>query len=808
MVKTDLSYDERWAPEAVEECCALWELSGEERDALLRFKEKVSDLSDTWKNDPFEVVRFLKEFRFDLKTSEKKFRYSIQWRLENNADNILEEYTPPALYNYFPLGVLEGAGHDGSPIYVERSGAADTLGLLQRFGKEEMIQQAIWGKELMSRGPWQENWPHGRVKQFITILDIHGLNKNHLNPGLVPVGQAVTRLVQDNYPGFGKKILVIRAPFLFRFVWNIFKHFVDPNVKDVIEIATEKETKELLEKYMDLSVLPKEIVPEGRGKAVQGYEPVWEGGTLPPPSKDDQKRATPIFPSAAVETPKPDTPTTGTSSSTCSAPIFTFDKSPKPKTPVRSNTPVPPTLQLASSSSTEDTEKSWEGLPMSSPNPYETPDRRHGQSESAMDTCKSWESLPQLNSPRRNIQQAWTVTPATGPFSHDLQEVWKEDNLQEMGRLWNLSEDDLAKLRSLKESILDVHHWKNDPYEVIRFFKSYNGNSKIEDQFRKMIIWRVEQKMDHFLSTYGSPDPIFHHMPICVLKGLDKDQDPIYVDRIGVCDHHSLLRHVGQDSIVNYITFLRELNSQPSFWKPYEEETGHKVRSFTVIFDLEGLSGRHCRPAMLGLLKKISKLSQDYYSGWAKRILVIRAPPIFKLLYWKIVKKFFAPHVRKMIEFSQGDYMALLDKYIDREVLPPVICPESNGAAMPGYYENVKLEGGRIPYEAFKRSNRPVWESSQSVPVLSPASGLTPRERCNSDPKAPGSDDDSSSWGPLTPVTTTRLLLGQWDEEVEVSDEKLNKTEHHDYSIRAYATPEKPGHPNNPWQSPMFKYNW
>ena len=156
----------------------------------------------------FEIIRFLKEFQFDLQESETKFRQSIQWRLENNADNILEEYTPPALYNYFPLAVLEGADRDGDPIYIERSGAADTLGLLQRFGRDEMIQQAIWGKELMIRGPWQEAWSknnqNGRVKQFTTILDLKGLNRHHLNPTLVPVGQAVTRLVQDNYPGIGK----------------------------------------------------------------------------------------------------------------------------------------------------------------------------------------------------------------------------------------------------------------------------------------------------------------------------------------------------------------------------------------------------------------------------------------------------------------------------------------------------------------------------------------------------------------------------------------------------------------------------
>jgi hypothetical protein len=202
MVRASKPYEERWSTDEVQECVELWSLTKDEHHKLLELKAKIKDI-DHWKNDPFEVVRFLKEFKFDVTTTETKFRTSIQWRLENNADFILEEYTPPALYNYFPLGVIEGADRDGQPIYIERSGVADAYGLLLRFGKDEMIQQAIWSKELLSRGPWQEEWPT-RITAFLTILDLKGLNRHHLNPHLIPVGQAVTRLTQDNYPGFGK----------------------------------------------------------------------------------------------------------------------------------------------------------------------------------------------------------------------------------------------------------------------------------------------------------------------------------------------------------------------------------------------------------------------------------------------------------------------------------------------------------------------------------------------------------------------------------------------------------------------------
>ena len=136
MVTANKSYEARWATDQVKECTELWDLTVEEKDKLLLLQDHIKDI-DHWKNDPFEVVRFLKEFRFNLKTTEQKFRASIQWRLENNADNILEEYQPPVLFNYFPMGVIEGVDHNSDPVYIERSGVADTLGLLHPFGRDE-----------------------------------------------------------------------------------------------------------------------------------------------------------------------------------------------------------------------------------------------------------------------------------------------------------------------------------------------------------------------------------------------------------------------------------------------------------------------------------------------------------------------------------------------------------------------------------------------------------------------------------------------------------------------------------------------
>ncbi|CAB9518344.1 Phosphatidylinositol/phosphatidylcholine transfer protein [Seminavis robusta] len=744
MVTASKPYEERWSLEQVDECVQLWKLSFEQTDKLLEFKTRVADI-DHWKNDPFEVVRFLVEFKFDLKTTERKFRASIQWRIDNGADTILEDYTPPALYNYFPLGVLEGADRDNDPIYIERSGAADTLALLHRFGKDEMIKQAIWAKELMTRGPWQqEQWRHGRVKYFTTILDLKGLNRHHMNPSLVPVGQAVTRLVQDNYPGFGKKILVVRAPYIFRFVWNIFKHFVDPNVKELIEIATEKETEEILEQYMDLSVLPKEIAPsKGQGTSVQGYETIWEGGPLPPTSKDDWNRRAPVFPQQQ-QNPAQEQPITTVQQSTSNA-------------EVEVSLAKIPSIKANMSGST------------------------CGASVSITSSTDEWERLPQPALSKKNIQQAWTVTPSP---VYNLDEVWRQDRLDDMSQLWGLTQRQQQDMQELRNRIQDIHHWKNDPYEVVRYYVEFKGDlDRSEHAFRKMIVWRVENRMDNFLQQYGEPDPLFLHMPMCILRGTDKDGDPIFLDRIGACDYTSLLKHFGQDGVTDYVTFVRELNSCRPFWKPYEFHVlkQQRVRSYTVIIDLEGLTPAHARPALLTLLNRTSRIAH-YYSGWAKRILIIRAPPIFRLV-WGLVKGYFAVHVRDMIEFAgHHSYQVLLDKYIEREVLPFVICPEGKGGPMPGYYEDVKLEGGPIPREAFDRVPTTVSFRQSASPTTFDKSLAKGAFVCQSAPMAPTSTwDDDDSEDPHSPVAARRLLIGTWE-----ADEGARNTYERSDSITTY----------------------
>ena len=768
MVDSSKSYQARWSPDLVNECVELWNLSAEERGALLLLKDKIRDVSH-WKNDPFEVVRFLKEFRFHLGTTEEKFRSMIRWRLEHDADRKLEDYHPPILFNYFPSAVMAGTDYDGDPVYIERTGAGDTLGLLKRYGKEEMIQQAIWNCELRSRGPWQKDFPT-RVRHFTCIVDLKGLNRSHMSPSLVPVGQQVTRLLQDNYAGIGKNILVVRAPYIFRFVWNIFKHFIDPHVKDLIEIATEKETEELLAKHMDVSIMPEEIVPgKGRGKAVSGYEPVWEGGPLPPPAKNDWERRSPLA---------------GLHNEVKEGGALPYPEGPPPP----QETFATPQQESVATDTTSNNFVSGDIFPQTPIQP-----NKSTASISSVSSDSNWESLPS-RTPRRNIQRAWTVTPA--PI-FDLDEVWKKENFNEMVKLWNMTQEEQVQMEELRDRLSDVHHWMNDPFQIARFYRdiSSKGNiDKVEHRFRKTVTRRVEHSIDGFLRNFGQPHPLFHHVPACILRGTDRDGDPILFQRVGVCDYKSLLKRFGEDALLNYVLFLRELNSSRRFWKPREEESGRRFKQYTVIIDLDGVNAGHFKPRMLQLLRRVIKMFHDYYGGYAKRVLLIRPTVTFKFS-WSLIKNMFDSNTRDKIHISGADYLTFLDAYVEREKLPPVVCSrEGAGSAMPGYYENIDLSGGRIPKSELNKSEDLF---PQPIPVFSPSQeDLSP---CfQSVPMPPGMDDSDPLGTPLgTPVQGRNILMGYFEENADGVKKEA--------SIQAFPSP---GKVQPVFSSPMFKYNW
>jgi hypothetical protein len=68
-----------------------------------------------------------------------------------------------------------------------------------------------------------------------------------------------------------------------------------------------------------------------------------------------------------------------------------------------------------------------------------------------------------------------------------LDERWSDQNLEFIRDLWRLDDEQYGNLVAMKETIKDVDHWKNNPYEVIRFVTGPQGYDRAETLFRAMV---------------------------------------------------------------------------------------------------------------------------------------------------------------------------------------------------------------------------------------------------------------------------------------------------------------------------------
>jgi len=278
-------------------------------------------------------------------------------------------------------------------------------------------------------------------------------------------------------------------------------------------------------------------------------------------------------------------------------------------------------------------------------------------------------------------------------------EPWSDSNLNEVFDLWKLSEEDQQLLMNLKERTSDLsHHPWHDPHVLLRYMFGPHGYQQAEPLFRNMIAWRLEQRVDHIFEEY-TPHPVLvrYASPLVFLKDYDYDNDPIYVERGGAMDGQGLLARFPLETLTRHAIWLRELHSNGPWVQEYEERTGRCIKDITVLYDLEGLSMRHSTPSVLAWFQSHMALTDAYYPGPIKRIIIIRAPVIFRII-WNVVKHFFPACSRdKMIFCGQSNYIKTLSQYMDVDgVLPPCLHAGGRGQVATGMPVG-GLEAGRIP---------------------------------------------------------------------------------------------------------------
>uniref|UniRef100_T1IZ80 CRAL-TRIO domain-containing protein n=1 Tax=Strigamia maritima TaxID=126957 RepID=T1IZ80_STRMM len=275
-----------------------------------------------------------------------------------------------------------------------------------------------------------------------------------------------------------------------------------------------------------------------------------------------------------------------------------------------------------------------------------------------------------------------------------------------LGKLTPLQESQLVQLRRLV-SQAQKGKAPSDAM-LLRFLRAADFNlDKARDVLCHSLSWRKKYQVDRILNTYDAPRVVKDYFP-GGWHQYDKAGRPLFILRLGQMDVKGIVRSVGEDGLLKLTLRICEEGLRKT-----EKATrikGKPINTWTCLVDLDGLNMRHLwRPGIRALLRVI-EIVEANYPETMDRVLIIRAPRVFPIL-WTIISKFIDENTRQKFLFYGGkDYQepgGLVD-YVDEKFIPDFLG---------GQAKTIFPEGGLVPkslylpLEEYERSEEKCGES-------------------------------------------------------------------------------------------------
>ncbi|KAL8558408.1 hypothetical protein ACOMHN_064755 [Nucella lapillus] len=263
-----------------------------------------------------------------------------------------------------------------------------------------------------------------------------------------------------------------------------------------------------------------------------------------------------------------------------------------------------------------------------------------------------------------------------------------------LGQLTPVEESRLVQLRQWlchthKEKIPNIPH-------LLRFLRARDFNmEKAREMLVHSLAWRKLHDIDRLLGGYTTPEVIDKYYP----GGWhyhDKEGRPLYILRLGQMDVKGLMRSVGEEAILKHVLAKNEEGLKLA--AEATKKRGHPVSACTCIVDLDGLSMRHLwRPGIRALLRIIETVEANYPETMG-RLLIVRAPRVFPVL-WTLVSPFIVENTRrKFMIYGGKDYLGSggLIEFVEKQYIPDFLggdcyCGVGEGGLVPKslYQEDV-----------------------------------------------------------------------------------------------------------------------
>ncbi|XP_050420014.1 SEC14-like protein 1 [Adelges cooleyi] len=300
------------------------------------------------------------------------------------------------------------------------------------------------------------------------------------------------------------------------------------------------------------------------------------------------------------------------------------------------------------------------------------------------------------------------------PTNSDSQsKIWLEDEYikRYIGELTPFQE---SKLVQFKKQLSQLQKSKlPSDTTLLRFLRATDFNiEKARENLLQSLTWRKKHNIDNILSEHEFPEAIKKYFP-CGWHYHDKEGRPLYILRLGQMDVKGLLKSVGEDCLLKQAMHICEEGLKLT--KEATHTSGKPITTWCLLVDLEGLNMRHLwRPGVSALLR-IIEIVETNYPETLGRVLIIRAPRVFPVL-WTLVSTFINETTRtKFLFYGGNDYQASggLGEFISPDNMPDFmggncIAKIPEGGFVP---KSLYLKEGELEKETCTITDESIYES-------------------------------------------------------------------------------------------------
>ncbi|GMI03585.1 hypothetical protein TrVE_jg12052 [Triparma verrucosa] len=184
----------------------------------------------------------------------ERWRATLKWRAENNADDVLSVPHPKfdAIQQYYPQSFY-CRDRNGNMVYIERPGGVN----LSRIKKNGIsVKKLVWHYMYCMEFLWQKFSPL-ETDRLTTILDLKGVSIMMVVGDVTKFIKATISMTTTHYPARGHKLFIINSPTWFNTVWTWIKPMLNSAIEEKLKITTSGEKQNMeLAKVIDEENLP------------------------------------------------------------------------------------------------------------------------------------------------------------------------------------------------------------------------------------------------------------------------------------------------------------------------------------------------------------------------------------------------------------------------------------------------------------------------------------------------------------------------------------------------------------------------